>query len=62
LTLINGIHSMPVQFTPGTASRGPLAWDGMSEPQRRFFSVTDFDGLSVATALIQGDVLTIAEG
>lgn len=32
----------------------------MSEPQRPFFSVTDFDGLSVTTALIQDDVLTIA--
>jgi hypothetical protein len=33
----------------------------MGEPQRPFFSATDFDGLSVTTALIQGDVLTIAK-
>ncbi|MGO9101449.1 MAG: hypothetical protein ACLP9Y_19155 [Mycobacterium sp.] len=33
----------------------------MSEPQLPFFSVTDIDSLSVTTALIQGDVLTIAK-
>jgi hypothetical protein len=33
----------------------------MSEPQLPFFSVTDYDGLGVTTALIQGDVLMIAK-
>lgn len=33
----------------------------MSEPQLPFFNVTDCGDLSVTTALIQGDVLTIAK-
>lgn len=33
----------------------------MSQPPRPFFTVTDLDSLSVTTALIQGDILTIAK-
>jgi hypothetical protein len=33
----------------------------MSQPPRPFFTVTDFDSLSVTTALVQGDILTIAK-
>jgi hypothetical protein len=33
----------------------------MTQPPQPFFTVTDFDSLSVTTALIQGDTLTIAK-
>jgi hypothetical protein len=33
----------------------------MSQPPTSFFTVTDFDSLSVTTALIHGDTLTIAK-
>jgi hypothetical protein len=32
-----------------------------SQPPQPFFTVTDFDSLSVTTALVQGDVLTISK-
>jgi hypothetical protein len=33
----------------------------MSKPPEPFFTVMDFDSLSVTTALIHGDILTIAK-
>jgi hypothetical protein len=33
----------------------------MSQPPQPFFTVTDFDNLSVTTALVQGDILTISK-
>ena len=33
----------------------------MSQPRPPFFTVTDFESLSVTTALVEGDILTIAK-
>jgi hypothetical protein len=33
----------------------------MTQPPRPFFTVTDFDSLSVTTALVEGDTLTTAK-
>ena len=33
----------------------------MSQPQRPFFAVTDLRSLSVTSALVQGDILTITK-